>query len=87
MEPATVTPPQVPSSGAESERVAEQEPPPPTFGKSSLLMLVVAVAIYAYQVRVASFRGVNSGLGPHHGLDRSISTLVKLLQQETRRWA
>ncbi len=63
MEPATVTPPQVPSNGAESERVAEHEPSPPTFGKSSLLMLVVAVAIYAYQVRVTSFRGVNSGLG------------------------
>lgn len=55
MEPARATPAKMPANGMESERVAEQELPPPTFGKSSLFILVVAVAIYAYQVRLASF--------------------------------
>lgn len=32
-----------------------EEVAPPTFAKSSLLMLLVAVAIYAYQVRASSY--------------------------------
>ncbi|KAF9481228.1 glycoside hydrolase family 47 protein [Pholiota conissans] len=43
-----------PATAGQDESSQENLPPPPTFGKTSLFILVIALAVYAYQTNVFS---------------------------------
>lgn len=52
--------------------------PPPTFGKTSFALLVVALVIYAYQVRLLSILVLGRRLNAKRCLDEPATALVWL---------